>query len=82
MRSIVIATIGGLNMSKISTGNVCARLDGKAGLWVITDLMHYDGSKNAEIIPLETINNGFEAVKRSEIVKAADLWILLDSFPA
>lgn len=82
MRLGVIATIGGLNMSKISTGNVCARLDGESGLWVITDLMPYDGSKNAEIIPLETIDNGFEAVKRSEIVKATDLWILLDSFPA
>jgi len=69
-------------MQTIFKNNVCARLDGEAGLWIVTDLMPFDGSKNAEIIPLETIDNGFEAVKRSEIVKAIDLWVLLDSFPA
>lgn len=69
-------------MQTIFENNVCARLDGEAGLWIVTDLMPFDGSKNAEIIPLETIDNGFEAVKRSEIVKATDLWVLLDSFPA
>lgn len=71
-----------MKTQKIALQNVCARLDGEAGLWVITDLMPFDGSKNAEIIPLETLGNGYEAVKRSEIVKAADLWVLLDSFPA
>lgn len=69
-------------MQTIFENNVCARLDGESGLWIVTDLMPFDGSKNAEIIPLETIDNGFEAVKRSEIVKVTDLWVLLDSFPA
>jgi hypothetical protein len=69
-------------MQTIFENNVCARLDGEAGLWIVTNLMPFDGSKNAEIIPLETIDNGFEAVKRSEIVNATDLWVLLDSFSA